>query len=102
MKRLFRAAPLLLLAACRHQEAATVTLNAQDADPALPGYWFQIIFIVLPLIAILVKLFMDLGALRESLYGVETQLRRMNSRMEQLEEKSRPTIPGKPPGGKEG
>jgi len=89
MKRLWWALALFGLAACHHEEAATA------ASSGGPGYWFQLIFIVLPLLVILVKLFMDLSAMRESLYALESQFRRLNSRLDELEAKIKPQ-PTKP------
>jgi len=51
-----------------------------------PGYWFQIILIVLPLFIILVKGLMDLGEIKDSLLSIGSQNRRMLSRLEELED----------------
>lgn len=84
MKRLAWMVPLLFLAACHKEEAAGL------ARVSVPGYWFQLIFIVLPLAVILVKIFVDLAAARESLFSLESQFRRLNSRLDELEEKIKP------------
>ena len=91
MKRLAWIVPVVFFAACHKEESASL------ARVCVPGYWFQLIFIVLPLIVILAKIFIDLAAIRESLFGLESQFRRMNSRLEELEEKlSPPPSPSKP------
>jgi hypothetical protein len=59
--------------------------EAGAAVAAGPGYWFFIILVVLPLGVVLFKLFSDLGEIKESLLGLEGQLRRVNSRIEELE-----------------
>ncbi len=63
--------------------------EAGAAVAAGPGYWFIIIFVVLPLGVILFKLFSDLGEIKESLLGLEGQLRRVISRVDELEGKQR-------------
>jgi hypothetical protein len=91
MKRLAWVFPAVMFAACHKEEAASL------ARVSVPGYWFQLIFIVLPLIVILAKIFIDLAAVRESLFSMESQFRRVNSRLEELEEKlSPPPSPSKP------
>jgi hypothetical protein len=84
MKKLIWLVPLALLAGCHHEDAAAA------ARVSLPGYWFQFIFIVIPLIAVLVKIFIDMAAVRESLFSVESQFRRLNSRLDELEDKLKP------------
>ncbi len=73
--------PLLLLAACHGQKAESA------AAVHLPGYWFQLILIVVPLFILLVKGLMDLAGLKDSLLGLGSQTRRVISRLEDLEEK---------------
>jgi hypothetical protein len=75
MKHLWRVAPLLATAACSHHEYGP------------PGYWFLIIFIFIPLIIILVKVFMDFGAMREALYSLESRFRGLDYRLDELDEK---------------
>jgi len=72
---------LLSFAACHKEEASAISRLS------VPGYWFQIIFIVIPLVVILVKLFVDFAASQESFFALESQFRRLSSRLDQLEEK---------------
>ena len=51
----------------------------------LPGYWFHLVFIVLPLVLVLVKLFREFREVSESLITLEGQVRRILSRLEDLE-----------------
>ncbi len=53
-----------------------------------PGYWFHILFIIIPLIAIGNYLYKKLSDINESIYVIEGQLKRLISRIEQLEKDS--------------
>jgi len=66
---------LLATAACQHREYGP------------PGYWFLTIFIFIPLIIILVKVFMDFGAMRETLYSLESRFRGLDYRLDELDDK---------------
>jgi len=81
MKRLWWLVPLLIFSACQNEPAIEV------AKVSVPGYWFHLIFIVIPLGVILVKLFIDLGSVRDSLIILEGQGRRLLSRIEELEDR---------------
>ena len=52
-----------------------------------PGYLFQIILIVIPLFIIGHYLHKKIESANESLYVIESQLKRLSSRIEELEEK---------------
>jgi hypothetical protein len=84
MQRAGWALVLCGMAACQEKQAAPPPASSG------PGYWFHLFFIVLPLLVVMVKLFMDLSAVRESLYALESQFRRLNSRLDELEEKLKP------------
>jgi outer membrane murein-binding lipoprotein Lpp len=81
MRKTWYLIPVFSLAACHREEFAAIS------RASVPGYWFQIIFIVTPLVVILVKLFVDFAALRASFFALESQLRRLNARLDELEEK---------------
>jgi hypothetical protein len=87
MKRIGWLSLLAMISACHHEDTAALS------QVSVPGYWFLLIFVVAPLIVILVKTFMDLSAIRESLFGIESQFRRLNSRLDELEEKIKPPAP---------
>jgi len=72
---------ILFLAGC-HAEKAVEVEKAR-----FPGYWFQLILIVAPLLILLVKGLLDLGAIKDSLAGLGSQCRRIISRLEELEER---------------
>lgn len=75
MKRLWRLVPLLGIAACEHHEYGP------------PGYWFMIIFLVIPLLVILAKIFTDVNSMRETLYSLESRFRGLDYRLDELDEK---------------
>jgi uncharacterized membrane-anchored protein YitT (DUF2179 family) len=51
------------------------------------GYWFHFIFIVIPLIVIGFLLLKKSETISDSLYTIEGQLKRLSSRLDNLEEK---------------
>ena len=51
------------------------------------GYWFHIIFVLIPLIIIGALLWRYSESTSESLFIIEGQLRRLSNRIEELEEK---------------
>jgi len=50
-----------------------------------PGYFFLLIFVVIPVIVVLVKLFRESEATSDSLISLEGQLRRLNNKIDDLE-----------------
>ncbi len=65
---------------------ALITLGGcAGADGA--GYWFHIIFVLIPLIIIGALLWRYSESTSESLFIIEGQLRRLSNRIEELEEK---------------
>lgn len=52
-----------------------------------PGYLFQLIFIVAPLVALGVMLLKRTDSMNDSLYILEGQIKRLSSRLESLEAK---------------
>ena len=50
-----------------------------------PGYFFMLIFIVVPVIVVLVKLFRESEATSDSLISLEGQLRRLNNKIDDIE-----------------
>ena len=50
-----------------------------------PGYFFMLIFVVVPVIVVLVKLFRESEATSDSLISLEGQLRRLNNKIDDLE-----------------
>lgn len=51
------------------------------------GHWFILIFVVIPVIVGLVKLFRESEATSDSLISIEGQLRRLNNKLDDLEAK---------------
>ncbi len=72
---------VLVLTGCHGEKAMEVE------KVRLPGYWFQLILIVAPLLIVLVKGLMDLGAIKDSLVALGSQSRRIISRLEELEDR---------------
>jgi hypothetical protein len=72
---------ILVLTGCHGEKAMEVE------TVRLPGYWFQLILIVAPLLILLVKGLMDLGAIKDSLVALGSQSRRIISRLEELEDR---------------
>ena len=60
-----------------------------------PGYLFQIILIVVPLFIIGHFLHKKIESANESLYVIEAQLRKLTTRIEELEEKLNTKTPAK-------
>ena len=52
-----------------------------------PGYLFEIIFIIIPLLLIGHYLYKKIETANESLYVIEGQLKKITSKLEELEEK---------------
>ena len=52
-----------------------------------PGYFFEIIFIIIPLLIIGHYLYKKIETANESLYVIEGQLKKITSKLEELEEK---------------
>ena len=52
-----------------------------------PGYLFEIIFIIVPLLIIGHYLYKKIETANESLYVIEGQLKKITSKLEELEEK---------------
>ena len=52
-----------------------------------PGYLFEIVFIIIPLLIIGHYLYKKIETANESLYVIEGQLKRITSKLEELEEK---------------
>ena len=52
-----------------------------------PGYLFEIIFIVIPLLIIGHYLYKKIETANESLYVIEAQLKKITAKLEELEEK---------------
>jgi|GEM_PF-3484970 len=69
------------------QVAAQVAEKAAQAVEVStgPGYFFTLLFIVIPVIIILVKLFRESEATSDSLISLEGQLRRLNNKIDDLE-----------------
>ncbi len=60
-----------------------------------PGYWFSIVFIILPIIIVGVILYNKIDGANDSLYIIEGQLKRLSNKVEALEEKIDKTSPKK-------
>ncbi len=63
------------------QEAAKTVV----AKAGGPGYLFMLIFVVIPVVVILVKLFRESEATSDSLISLEGQLRRLNNKIDDME-----------------
>ncbi|MDA2921478.1 hypothetical protein MYX76_18635, partial [Desulfobacterota bacterium AH_259_B03_O07] len=59
-------------------------------NPQGAGYWFHIIFILLPLLLIGVILFKRIESLHNSVFTIEGQIRRTSSKLDDIEEKIKP------------
>lgn len=79
MKRLFICLSPVFLASCRSHVYGMM---------GGPGYWFFIIFVLIPVGLILFKLYSDLGEIKESLLSIEGQVRRLIGKLESIEDTS--------------
>lgn len=64
-----------------------VSLTGCSGNSSSPGYLFQIILIVVPLFIIGHYLHKKIESVNESLYVIESQLKRLVAKIETLEEK---------------
>lgn len=65
----------------------TLSLGSCSGSGNSPGYLFEIIFIIIPLLIIGHYLYKKIETANESLYVIEGQLKRITSKLEELEEK---------------
>ena len=87
---LMTAATTLMVMGCGKDAAPVPQAVAQGAAKVAtichgPGYFFIILFVVVPLFVILVKLFRESEATSDSLISLEGQLRRLNNKIDDLE-----------------
>ncbi len=75
--RLERVAILLLVLA----------LNSCSGQSEGAGYWFHLIFIVIPLVIIGFIIFIKSEKIIDSLFAIEGQLKKLTNKVENLEEK---------------
>ncbi|HEX9666692.1 MAG TPA: hypothetical protein VGA95_09065 [Thermodesulfobacteriota bacterium] len=72
-------------------------LGGCSGNPQGAGYWFHIIFILLPLIIIGVLLLRRIEGLHDSVFTMEGQLKRLSGKLDNIDEKIK-----QPTGKKEG
>ncbi len=65
----------------------TIFISGCSGNPQGAGYWFHIIFILLPLILIGVILFKRIESLHDSVFTIEGQIRRISSKTDDVDEK---------------
>jgi len=68
-----------------------IFIGSCSGNPQGAGYWFHIIFILLPLISIGVILFKRIESLHDSVFTIEGQIRRISSKLDDIEEKLKPS-----------
>ncbi len=66
-------------------------ISGCSGNPQGAGYWFHIIFILLPLVLIGVILFKRIESLHDSVFTIEGQIRRTSSKLDDIEEKVKPS-----------
>jgi len=76
---------LLMMGCGGKTEAAQEAAKTIVAKAGGPGYLFMLIFIVVPVVVVLVKLFRESEATSDSLISLEGQLRRLNNKIDDLE-----------------
>lgn len=62
-------------------------LSGCSGNPQGAGYWFHIIFILLPLIIIGVLLLRRIESLHDSVFTMEGQLKRLSGKLDNIDEK---------------
>ena len=62
-------------------------LSGCAGNPHGAGYWFHIIFILLPLIVIGVLLLRRIESLHDSVFTMEGQLKRLSGKLDNIDEK---------------
>jgi len=68
-----------------------IFISSCSGNPQGAGYWFHIIFILLPLVLIGVILFKRIESLHDSVFTIEGQIRRTSSKLDDIEEKVKPS-----------
>ena len=64
----------------------TLSIQSCAGNGSSPGYIFEIIFIVIPLLIIGHYLYKRIEAANESLYVIEGQLKRLGTKLEEIEQ----------------
>lgn len=82
MKRIIYAINLLILISF---------MTGCSGNPQGAGYWFHIIFILLPLILIGVFVIKRIETLHDSVFTIEGQLRRLSGKLDNIDEKIKPS-----------
>ncbi len=67
--------------------ASTLMLGGCAGGGGGAGYWFHILFVIIPMVAIGVYLLKRTEAMNDSLYILEGQLKRLSSKIDSIEEK---------------
>jgi hypothetical protein len=62
-------------------------LSGCSGNPQGAGYWFHILFILLPLIIIGVLLLRRIESLHDSVFTIEGQLKRLSGKLDNIDEK---------------
>ena len=65
----------------------TLLLSSCSGSGNSPGYLFEIVFIIIPLLIIGHYLYKKIETANESLYVIEGQLKKITSKLEELEER---------------
>lgn len=67
--------------------SVVLILGGCSGNPQGAGYWFHIIFILLPLIIIGVLLLRRIESLNDSMFTMEGQLKRLSGKLDTIDEK---------------
>lgn len=81
LRKFYLLAFILTLIACHSEKVGSAEKSSS------PGYWFQLLLIVIPLFIIMIKGLWNLGEIKDSLLSLGSQSRRIISRLEDLEER---------------
>lgn len=74
---------LAVLAGCCGNDESELIAETVEVISG-PGYWFHLVFIALPLVIIIIKLYSEFREVSESLISLEGQVRRILARLDEM------------------
>jgi hypothetical protein len=67
--------------------SVALAFNGCAGEPHGAGYWFHFMFVLIPLVVIGLILFKKTEAISDSLFTIEGQIKKLSTRLDNLEEK---------------